>query len=83
MAAPDVRFRRLAEQVADELRRRILSGELADGSVLPTEDELLVEFPISKPSLREAIRILDAEGLLSVRRGKLGGSVVHLSLIHI
>ncbi|GCA99051.1 FadR/GntR family transcriptional regulator [Mycolicibacterium sp. NCC-Tsukiji] len=77
MAAPDVRFRRLAEQVADELRRRILSGELADGSVLPTEDELLVEFPISKPSLREAIRILDAEGLLSVRRGKLGGSVVH------
>ena len=44
MAAPDVRFRRLAEQVADELRRRILSGELADGSVLPTEDELLVEF---------------------------------------
>ncbi|MUL48641.1 FadR family transcriptional regulator [Mycobacterium sp. CBMA293] len=77
MAVPDVRFRRLAEQVADELRQRILSGDLADGGVLPTEDELLVEFPISKPSLREAIRILETEGLLSVRRGKLGGSVVH------
>jgi Bacterial regulatory proteins, gntR family len=50
---------------------------LADGSVLPKEDELLVEFPISKPSLREAMRILEAEGLLSVRRGKLGGAVVH------
>jgi len=77
VVAPDVRFRRLAEQVADDLRRRILAGELADGSVLPTEDQLLIEFPISKPSLREAIRILEAEGLLSVRRGKLGGSVVH------
>lgn len=77
VAAPAVRFRRLAEQLADELRRRILSGQLADGSVLPKEDELLVEFGISKPSLREAMRILEAEGLLTVRRGKHGGAVVH------
>ena len=76
VAEPTVGFRRLAEQVADELRRRILGGELADGSVLPKEDELLLEFPVSKPSLREAMRILEAEGLLRVRRGKLGGAVV-------
>lgn len=76
MAEPTIQFRRLAEQVADQLRRRILSGELADGSILPKEDELLREFPVSKPSLREAMRILEAEGLLRVRRGKLGGAVV-------
>ncbi len=76
MAEPTIQFRRLAEQVADELRRRILRGDLADGSILPKEDELLREFPVSKPSLREAMRILEAEGLLRVRRGKLGGSVV-------
>jgi GntR family transcriptional regulator, transcriptional repressor for pyruvate dehydrogenase complex len=76
VAEPTVQFRRLAEQVADQLRRRILRGDLADGSVLPKEDELLLEFPVSKPSLREAMRILEAEGLLRVRRGKLGGSVV-------
>ena len=76
MAQPTVQFRRLAEQVADELRQRILRGELADGAVLPKEDELLLEFPVSKPSLREAMRILEAEGLLRVRRGKLGGAVV-------
>lgn len=76
MAEPTVQFRRLAEQVADQLRRRILRGELADGSVLPKEDELLLVFPVSKPSLREAMRILEAEGLLRVRRGKLGGAVV-------
>lgn len=77
VAAPTVRFRRLAEQVADELRRRILSGQLTDDHVLPKEDELLVEFAISKPSLREAMRILEAEGLLTVRRGKRGGAVIH------
>lgn len=76
MAEPTIQFRRLAEQVADELRRRILRGDLADGSILPKEDELLREFPVSKPSLREAMRILEAEGLLRVRRGKLGGAVV-------
>src|SRR5689334_20646610 len=38
-----IQFRRLAEQVADELRRRILRGDLADGSILPKEDELLLE----------------------------------------
>jgi GntR family transcriptional regulator, transcriptional repressor for pyruvate dehydrogenase complex len=58
VAEPTVQFRRLAEQVADQLRRRILRGDLADGSVLPKEDELLLEFPVSKPSLREAMRIL-------------------------
>lgn len=71
-----MQFRRLAEQVADELRRRILRGELADGGILPKEDELLRQFPVSKPSLREAMRILEAEGLIRVRRGKLGGAVV-------
>jgi GntR family transcriptional repressor for pyruvate dehydrogenase complex len=35
VAEPTIQFRRLAEQVADELRRRILRGELADGSILP------------------------------------------------
>lgn len=77
MPEPTIQFRRLAEQVADQLRRRILLGELVDGSILPKEDELLREFPVSKPSLREAMRILEAEGLLRVRRGKLGGAVVH------
>jgi GntR family transcriptional regulator, transcriptional repressor for pyruvate dehydrogenase complex len=76
VAEPTIQFRRLAEQVADELRRRILRGELADGSILPKEDELLLQFSVSKPSLREAMRILEAEGLLRVRRGKLGGAVV-------
>ena len=75
-AAP-VRFARLAEQVADDLRTRILIGDLADGSALPIEEVLRAQYPVSKPTLREAMRVLEAEGLVTVRRGAIGGAVVH------
>jgi DNA-binding FadR family transcriptional regulator len=71
-----LRTPRVAEVVAAELRRRILDGELANGSELPPEATLLHQFPASRPSLREAFRTLETEGLLTVRRGKVGGLVV-------
>jgi GntR family transcriptional regulator, transcriptional repressor for pyruvate dehydrogenase complex len=72
-----LRHPRLADVVADRLRSRILSGELPDGSMLPTQNELLEEFRVSSPSVREALRILETEGLVTVQRGKFGGAVVH------
>jgi DNA-binding FadR family transcriptional regulator len=72
-----LRWPRLADVVADKLRSRILSGELPDGSMLPKQDDLLAEFRVSPPSLREALRILEAEGLVTVRRGNVGGATVH------
>jgi GntR family transcriptional repressor for pyruvate dehydrogenase complex len=69
---------RLAEMVAGLLRERILSGALRDGDALPRQEDLLKEFGISKPSLREALRILEAEGLITVRRGNRGGAIVHV-----
>lgn len=76
-AGPQPGFRRIAEQVADLLRARILEGEIPDGGLLPKEDVLQETYRVSKPSLREAMRILEAEGLVSVRRGNAGGAVVH------
>jgi DNA-binding FadR family transcriptional regulator len=69
---------RLAEIVSDALRYRIASGELRDGDMLPKQEELLAEFEVSKPSLREALRILESEGLITVQRGNVGGARVHL-----
>ncbi|MGI8329424.1 FadR/GntR family transcriptional regulator [Actinomadura scrupuli] len=66
---------RIAETVAAELRARILSG--ADDYRLPTQDHLVKEFGVSHPSIREAIRILETEGLVTVRRGSVGGAEVH------
>lgn len=67
----------IAEIVAAVLRRRILDGELHDGEVLRPQEQLLAEFGVSRPSLREAFWILQSEGLLTVRRGKHGGAIVH------
>lgn len=66
---------RVAETVAAELRRRILRGDFLEG-VLPKQDQLREEYRISHPSLREALRILETEGLVVVRRGNVGGAIV-------
>jgi GntR family transcriptional regulator, transcriptional repressor for pyruvate dehydrogenase complex len=71
-----VRAVRVAETVASELRTRILSGEFPDGR-LPKQDDLREEYGISYPSLREALRILETEGLVTVRRGNVGGAAAH------
>jgi GntR family transcriptional repressor for pyruvate dehydrogenase complex len=68
---------RIAEIVADGLRQRILSGALEDGAMLPKQEELLAEFGVSPPSIREALRILETEGLITVQRGNVGGAAVH------
>ncbi len=67
---------RLAELVAADLRRRILSGGLEERAILPKQDDLLTEFGVSLPTLREALRVLEAEGLIRVQRGKRGGALV-------
>jgi len=68
---------RIAETVAAELRARILVGNGPDDYQLPTQEQLVKEFGVSYPSIREAIRILETEGLVTVRRGNVGGAEVH------
>jgi GntR family transcriptional repressor for pyruvate dehydrogenase complex len=68
---------RVAEIVASTLRNRILSGDLRDSAELPKQEELFAEFGVSMPSIREALRILETEGLVTVRRGARGGALVH------
>ena len=71
------RLREKPQQIADELRALIVSGKLTEGESLGREPELVERFGVSRPSLREALRILEAEGLISVVRGVYGGVVVH------
>lgn len=75
-ARTQLRQPRLAELVADELRDRILSAEQLDGGLLPKQEDLLDEFRVSAPSIREALRILETEGLVTVLRGNTGGATV-------
>jgi GntR family transcriptional repressor for pyruvate dehydrogenase complex len=72
---------RLAELVAARLREEILSGRLKEGDSLPRQEDLLANFKVSLPPVREAMRILETEGLISVRRGNVGGARVHLPTV--
>ncbi|ORB32612.1 GntR family transcriptional regulator [Mycolicibacterium parafortuitum] len=69
---------RVADLVASRLREDILTGRLKEGDVLPSQEALFAEFGVSPPAVREAIHILESDGLISVRRGNVGGAVVHL-----
>ena len=70
-------LREKPQQIADELRSLIVSGQLTEGESIGREPELVERFGVSRPSLREALRILEAEGLITVVRGVYGGVVVH------
>ena len=72
-----VRVPKTAELVAARIRRRIIRGEVKEGDALPPESELMAEFGVSRPTLREAFRILESESLISVTRGSRGGARVH------
>lgn len=64
--------------LAGRLRDLILSGQIAPGESLPTERELVEESRLSRSSVREALRVLEVEGLIATRPGRSGGSTVQL-----
>ncbi|MFE9108470.1 GntR family transcriptional regulator [Streptomyces collinus] len=60
----------LYQQVAAAIRAAILSGEFAPDSLLPSEAQLMARYQVSRPTVRNAIAALRAEGLINVRHGK-------------
>lgn len=65
-----------SDVLARELRERILSGELTEGVALPAERELVKQTRMSRATVREALRILEVQGLVRVRTGRAGGAFV-------
>jgi DNA-binding FadR family transcriptional regulator len=65
-----------AEHVAQHLLDRIITAGLTPGSSFGTESDLLKQFGVSRPTLRESLRILESQGVLELRPGPGGGIVV-------
>ncbi|MCQ4079167.1 FCD domain-containing protein [Streptomyces sp. RB6PN25] len=65
-----------SDVLARELRERILSGEFAEGAALPPERELVVQTQMSRATIREALRILEVQGLVRIKTGRAGGAFV-------
>lgn len=64
-----VRRVRVFEHAVNQIRAVIESGDLEPGDRLPTEQDLSQDLDVSRSSIREALRVLEAEGLIEVRRG--------------
>ncbi len=73
-----IRVPKAGEMVAAELRRQIVLGKLKQDDQLPSENALMEQFGVSRPTLREAFRILESEGAITVRRGMRGGARVQV-----
>ena len=56
----------------------VVDGQLKDGDFLPNEAELMAHFGVSRPTLREAVRVLESERLVEVRRGSRTGARVRV-----
>lgn len=65
-----------ASLIAAQIRKQIVMGELAEGDTLPSEAEMIKRLGVSRPTLRQAFRILETEHLIAVQRGSRGGGKV-------
>lgn len=65
-----------SEIVARDLVHDIVTGHMQPGDSLPSESAMLDQYGVSRESLREGLRLLEVQGLISIRRGPGGGPVV-------
>src|SRR4051794_9677441 len=67
---------RASSSIADQIRQAIVTGRLEQGQRLPPERELAEQFGVSRVTVRDALRALEAMGLIEVRVGARGGAFV-------
>jgi DNA-binding FadR family transcriptional regulator len=65
-----------AQQVAELIRSAIRAGDLRDGDRLPPERQLIEQFGFSRAIVREALRMLEDEGLITLHAGRNGGAII-------
>jgi GntR family transcriptional regulator, transcriptional repressor for pyruvate dehydrogenase complex len=76
-----VTTRRTFEEAVEQIGGKVKSGDLQVGERLPSERELAARMQISRPTLREAVKVLAEAGVLDVRRGQSGGIFVASELV--
>jgi GntR family transcriptional repressor for pyruvate dehydrogenase complex len=76
-----VQTRRTFEEAADQIAEKVRAGELRTGDRLPGERSLAAQMEISRPTLREAVKVLVDAGVLEVRRGPGGGMYVATDVV--
>src|ERR1700733_3010652 len=65
-----------SEVLANELPESILSGKFPEGTSLPTERDMVTQTQMSRTTVREALRVLEVQGLVRIKAGRAGGAFV-------
>jgi DNA-binding FadR family transcriptional regulator len=73
---PPMEVPKASDILANELREHILSGEYPEGTLLPPERELVTQTRMSRTTVREALRVLEIQGLIRIKAGRAGGAFV-------
>lgn len=71
-----VRTTRASQDIVQQIKAHIFAGKLAPGDRLPTEKELAEQFGLSRITVRDALRVLESQGLISIKVGAGGGAFV-------
>jgi DNA-binding FadR family transcriptional regulator len=67
---------RIYQDVVEQIQEAILAGQLKVGEQLPAERKLIDMFGVSRGTLREALRVLQQKGLIEIKTGVTGGSII-------
>jgi len=76
LSAKPVRPPKMAEMVASQIRNSVIEGKLREGDRLPPEPEMIAQFGVSRGVIREALRLLESEQFIQVKRGARGGAII-------
>ncbi len=71
-----IRVPKMAAVIAANIRKQVLTGTLQPGDYLPLETQLAEQFTVARATVREAIRVLEAEGLVQISRGARRGALI-------
>jgi len=82
MFEPILPNRRIFEEVSDRIKQMIFDGKLKPGDRLPSESELATQFDVSRPTIREALRLLEVSGFISIQKGAKRGQVISDTIFH-
>ena len=77
-----IKAKRSFETVSANIKKLIFDGSLKPGDRLPTEMELSHQFNVSRQTIREALRILELSGFITVQKGGIGGPLVKNTILH-
>ena len=70
----------MSEAIVRQIEKQIHQGQLQSGEMLPSENDLMKQFGVARNTVREALRMLEASGLVRIKRGGQGGAIItHMS----